>query len=323
MEFVAFGESLFRSVTQRGERLADAQTLGFYLGGTELNIAANLSALGCPSRWVSALPSGISGELILDKIKNLGVDTGFCSTSESSRVGWYLMESGAAPRPDIVFHRNASAMAEEKSFSFNWTDILKGARVFHTSGVTCGLSQALTAEIKKLAQLCQEKKILLSYDLNFRKNIWSLEESVRRQKDIVPLADILFCSSVDLKLFYGEDFEKDHFSKVFSNSRARFLVMSQRSDDQREYGIDVISREKRFSSPRFQVSQIDRIGMGDAAAAGFFKIFLSHSQPDLMAAASWAGVAGALKSGVLGDTLLMKSNEIERVLSNPQSGIVR
>ncbi len=323
MEFVAFGESLFRSVTQKGERLADAQALGFFLGGTELNIAANLAALGVSARWVSCLPQGLTGELIRDKVDALGVDSSFCKTSESPRVGWYLMESGATPRPDIVFHRNASAMADEKSFSFDWTSILSNARVVHTSGVTCGLSTALSQEIEKLADHCKDSNIVFSYDVNYRKNIWSLEESVKRQKAIVAKANVLFCSKSDLQSFYGDDFDKNHFAKVFANSRTDFLVMSQRSDDLREYGIEVVTRDKSFSSPRFPVSQIDRIGMGDAAAAGFFKVFLDLKDACNDRAANWAGVMGALKSGVLGDMLLMKQSEIERVLANPQSGILR
>ena len=316
--FVAFGESLFRSVTERGERLASAQELGFYLGGTELNVAANLRALNAPALWVSSLPQGPTGELIRERVNALGVDTRFCKTASSSRVGWYLMESGASPRPDVVFHRNASAMADETDFTFDWSQILKDQSVFHTSGVTCGISKALSAEIIQIAELCERIGVTFSYDLNYRKNIWSIEDSVARQRAIVPRAKILFCSDADLKLFYGDDY--DH-GKVFAQSKTEILVMSQRSADQRDYGIEVVTREASFKSKRHQVTDIDRIGVGDAAAAGFFKVYLSGS--DLQLAAEWSALCGALKYGIKGDMSLVRASEIERVMSQPQTGIVR
>ncbi len=323
MEFVAFGESLFRSVTHQGERLSTAHDLAFYLGGTELNVAANLTALGVSTRWVSSLPGGLTGDLIREKVERLGVDISFCQSAASSRVGWYLMESGASPRPDVVYHRNASAMADETSFSFDWPLILANARVFHTSGVTCGISQTLTNEIQKVIALCEMNDVLVSYDLNYRKNVWSLEESVRRQRNFVSRAHILFCSDPDLKLFFGEDFEHENYSKVFSNSKIEYLVMSQRSEDQREYGIEVVTRKDRKRSRRHVVTSIDRVGVGDAAAAGFFKIFLASTHLDLALAAEWAGLSGALKYGIKGDMALTRSHEVDRILASPQTGIFR
>jgi 2-dehydro-3-deoxygluconokinase len=315
---VTFGESLFRSVTARGERLANASQLGFYLGGTELNVAANLQALGVSTKWVSCLPQGLTGELIRDRVNALGVDTSGCKYASGTRVGWYLMEAGAAPRPDVVYHRNASAMAGETEFAFDWPSILSGARVFHTSGIACGISKALTQEISRIADECERLDVHFSYDLNFRRNIWSLEESIARQKSLVPRARILFCSDSDLKLFYGDDYD---FKKVFANSKTEILVMSQRSEDQLEYGIEVVTRAGRFTSKRHLVSMIDRVGVGDAAASGFFKVYLTTG--DLQVAAETAALCGALKYGITGDMSLVRASEIERILAQPHSGIVR
>lgn len=319
---VTFGESLFRSVTHTGERLAQAQDLGFYLGGTELNVAANAAALGIPARWVSALPAGLTGDLIRERVDGLRVDTSFCIRAASARVGWYLMESGASPRPDIVYHRNASAMADETKLSFDWAGALKGASVFHTSGVTCGISQTLTDEITRLADVCEKSGVLFSYDCNLRKNIWSIEESIKRQKPFIAKARILFCSAADLRLFFGEDFETDHFKAVFAASKIDYLVMSQRSDDNREYGIEVVDRQGRKASKRHLVSQVDRIGVGDAATAGFFKVFLAQPK-EIAHAADWAAWCGALKYGIKGDMALVQAHEIERILNSPQTGIFR
>lgn len=321
MDVVTFGEAIFRTASRIGERLEDTRTVNIYLGGTELNVAANLQSLGISTKWVSALPKGLTGEMILSKVQKLGIETSDCVTASGSQVAWYLMESGAPPRPDVVFHRNSSALAYETSFSFDWKKILSGAKVFHTSGVTCGLSPVLTAEIKKAIKAARDANVLVSYDLNYRKNIWSIEEFVARQKDFVSDIDILFCSRGDLKLFFGDNFEENNFSNVFSKSKVKILVMSQRSEDNREYGIEVVTREKRFASEQHQIQSVDRIGVGDSAAAGFFKKYLDTGNPH--EAANWAALCGALKYGIVGDMALLKTAEVQRILETPHTGIFR
>jgi 2-dehydro-3-deoxygluconokinase len=321
MKVVTFGESLFRTSTLAGERLAQAQTLNFYLGGSELNLAANLNSLGIASEWITAFPAGPTGELIREKISALGVDSPHSYQLKNPQVGWYLMETGAAPRPDIVFHRNASAMAKEPEFNFDWKKIFSGARLFHTSGITCGLSEILTSEVKKSLTSAKAQGLLTSYDLNYRKNIWGLEEFVKRQKDIFDKIDILFCGKSDLQLFFNDSFENDDFTKVFANSAIQVLVMTQRSSDNSEYGTSVVNRQEKINSKRYKINSIDRIGAGDSAAAGFLKIYLDNG--NLKQAAEWAALAGTLKYGIRGDMALLKEADLKTILETSNSGVIR
>jgi 2-dehydro-3-deoxygluconokinase len=321
VKVVAFGEALFRTSTFPGERLAQAQQLNFYLGGSELNLAANLQSLGVESKWVSALPAGPTGQLILEKIKALAVDTSDCYNLDDSRTGWYLMESGSAPRPDVVYHRNSSALASQTKFQFDWKAILKGADLFHSSGITAGLSEALTTEVKKALGAAKELGLLVSYDLNYRKNIWSLEAFVARQKDIFDKIDILFCAKSDLQLFFDDDFKSDNFSKVFENSKIQYLVMTQRSADNSEYGTVVLGKSEKAVSKTYRVNAIDRIGVGDSAAAGFIKMFLTNRK--IEEAAEWAALSGALKYGIRGDMALLKETDLRQILNSTHTGVIR
>jgi 2-dehydro-3-deoxygluconokinase len=321
MKAVTFGESLFRTSTLSGERLSQAQVLNFYLGGSELNLAANLHSLGVACEWVTAFPSGTTGELIREKISALGVDSIHSYQLKNPKVGWYLMETGAAPRPDIVFHRNASAMAEEAEFKFDWKKIFNGAKLFHTSGITAGLSEILTVEVKTALKTAKDLGLLTSYDLNYRKNIWSIEEFVKRQKDIFDRIDILFCSKSDLQLFFNDSFETEDFSKVFSNSSVQVLVMTQRSADNSEYGISAVTAKEKINSKKYKINSIDRIGVGDSAAAGFLKIYLESG--NLKQAAEWAALAGTLKYGIRGDMALLKEKDLKVILDSSNSGVIR
>jgi 2-dehydro-3-deoxygluconokinase len=317
MKVTTFGEALFRTVTERGQRLLHTNRLHFYLGGSELNIAANLHSLGVSAQWIGALPGGLTGELIREKTKMLGVHSPHCIQLLDNQIGWYLMESGEMPRPDVVFHRNSSAMAKENHFSFDWDSILQDVSLFHTSGITTGLSHVLTNEVKKILSMAKKKNILVSYDINFRKNIWSLEESINRQKELLNFIDLLFCSKQDLKSF----FNTNDFSTIFKNSNLKILILTERNHDHNEYYLHVVSQSKEIISKKYKINCIDRIGVGDSAAAGFIKAYLNTH--DIEKATEWGALAGALKYGISGDMALLKESELQNYLEPTYSGIIR
>lgn len=321
MNVVTFGEALFRFVTPKGERLSRTHAMNFYLGGTELNIAANLASLGVEVSWVSALPDGMTGHLMHDIVAELGVKAASSYIIKNGQAGWYLMESGVAPRPDIVFHRYASSMASEKSFSFEWNTILKNVSLFHTSGVTAGLSPILTGEVKKAMQAARVAGAKVSYDFNYRKNIWTIEEFVARQKDLIPHIDILFCAESDLELFFNKKAGDKDYSAIFKSTSLKKIVVTQRSTDDSEYGVDVVTSSSSYTSKRHKIQSLDRIGVGDSMAAGFIKSFLETNNDET--AAEWAALCGALKYGIHGDMALLKDDEVKSLLENNSRGIIR
>ena len=321
MKVSTFGECLFRFSTHKGERLSRAQNLNFYLGGTELNIAANLASLGIETQWISGLADGLTGELIKERIKQLGVKTTHCWTIPQGKAGWYLVDSGSSPRPDVVFNRNASSLAEEKSFHLDWNMILASSQIFHTSGVTAGLSTVLTQEVKKAMQAAREQKALVSYDFNYRKNIWSIEEFIKRQKDLLPLIDILFCAESDLELFFGKKQDSSDYSSIFKQTSLKQLVINQRSADENEYGLKVVIPDHVYTSKKYQIQNIDRIGVGDSMAAGYLAGFLKSQ--DLQQACEWGALAGAMKYGIAGDMALVSEKELTTLLDTGPKAILR
>jgi 2-dehydro-3-deoxygluconokinase len=317
MRVLTFGEALFRLSTERGARFPQADKMDFHLGGTELNIAANLRSLGVDSEWVSCLPGGKTGELMRERIESLGIEIPHVAIIANGRPGWYLMESGAAPRPDVVLGRFASSLADQNSFPFDWKKILEGVDLFHTSGVSAGLSEVMTGEVKKAMETARAKKIPVSYDFNYRKHLWTHEESVKRQKELLPYINILFCAVSDLELFFG----KDNSKKIFDQSPVEMIVLTERNADETSYGIRVMTRTQNHSSIQHRVHLVDRIGIGDSMAAAFLASWLNDK--DLAKACEWGALAGAMKYGIKGDMALLRHSEIESILGQGYKGILR
>lgn len=317
MNVTTFGEALFRFSSPKGERLATTQTLDFRVGGTELNVAANLHSLGYESSWVSSLPDGLVGELLRDRISALGVSLKHVETIPQGKPGWYLVEPGSAPRADVALGRWASSLAEAKDFSFDWKKILQGQSLFHTSGVMSGLSSRTGQEVLKAMQAAKAAGIPVSYDFNYRKNLWTTEEAKKRQQPLLSSVDFLFCGSRDLELFFGS---ADPM-KAFNATSAHTLIMGWRSSDETEYGVDVVTHENHYSSRRHRVENIDRIGVGDSMTAGFLAAFLEHGEH--ARAAEFAAAAGALKYSIKGDMALLKKHEVAALATDGYQGVKR
>jgi 2-dehydro-3-deoxygluconokinase len=98
------------------------------------------------------------------------------------------------------------------------------------------------------------------------------------------------------------------------------MILTRRSLDESEYGIDVVVPGKTFSSKKYSIHSIDRIGVGDSMAAGFIKAHLTQGNDQL--SADWAALSGALKYGIKGDMALLKIGEMENILAGAK-GIIR
>ncbi|MES2964271.1 MAG: sugar kinase [Bdellovibrionota bacterium] len=312
---VFFGEALFRFSARRGDRLQTATSLDFHLGGTELNIAANLVSLGHPCGWVSVLPEGDSGDLIMARAQALGVSLKIVRAK--GEPGWYLLEPGAAPRGDRVFSRSASVLARQEKVDIDWSAMAIGVPYFHTSGVTAGLSESASREVERAMNAMKTAGALISYDFNYRKNLWSPEESVARQLPLLEMIDVLFCSGRDLELHFGERDPK----LVFGKSNIQTLVMSKRAANEATYAIDVFTREGKASSRELPVTMLDRIGMGDSMAAGFWAA--QHEKFDLQKTADFAAACGAMKATIDGDMALLKKGEVLELLEEGYQAVRR
>jgi 2-dehydro-3-deoxygluconokinase len=294
LSVVTFGEALFRMSPPRGVRWENTQTLAVHLGGTELNIAANLVSLGTASRWVSILPQGDAGEMMRRRLLETGVEITIPYTAKGE-PGWYMLEEGARPRGDRVLTRVKSVLGHLPQIEIDWVNLLKGARWFHTSGVSAGLSEASTAAVLAALKAAKTLGIPTSYDLNFRATLWDHATSLVRQTPLLPYIDVLVCSESELK----------HYGNALSN---KTLLIPRRDELETSYGLEVRTGGEGYLTRMHQVDITDRIGVGDSMLAGWIHAQLKGDTKEI--SAEFAAAAGALKYSVVGDQARLNEKEV-------------
>jgi len=316
-DLIAFGEVMVRLAPSHFQRLEQARSLDIEIGGAELNTASGLVRLGRSAAWVSRLPDNPLGQLIANRVREIGVSDEFVQYDPDARCGLYFLEFGAAPRASsILYDRKDSAIAKATRGMFNWAAILAGAKWFHVSGIAAALSPSASEVVDEAMRAARSAGVTISVDLNYRSKLWSRERASQVMGSLLPLCDVLIASEADAEFLFGitgDDFtdvarglvEKFGVKTVVGTRREADLVWKNR------FSAIGYSAGKTHESAWYEVEIVDRLGAGDALAAGLIHGLLDG---DLKKGLDYGAAMGALKHTIPGDLPWITKDEVEAVL---------
>ena len=327
---VCFGEAMLRLTPPGHERLERTTSLDVTAGGAELNTAVALRTLGVGAMWVSVLPQTPLGRLITRQARAGDVDlSGLVWVPEGAgRTGVYFLEEGVDPRPSAVtYDRADSAMARVAPRAFDWKTLLSGAAALHISGITPAISESCRQATADAMEAAKKAKVPIAFDLNYRSKLWTEEAARTTFQDLAPRADILFASRNGLRTFFDIDGDRETVLRTAREELALDVIVMTRKRNRGSRGIRLASvalgRDGEIAkSPWREVEIVDRLGGGDAFAAGFLAGYLEEPS-DLGWACSLGTAAAALKHTVPGDFLAATRAEIEAVLAADEGGVLQ
>lgn len=322
---VCFGEIVMRMSIPAGERPLQSARFDAHVGGAEANVAVALAALGHKAAVISAVPAGALGDSILGELRRHGVDVAPV-LRPAGRMGLYYHLPGGPMRPaEVVYDRAGSAFAEAGAESWDWDHCLEGAGWLHLSGVTPALGPDGAAAALEAATRARAAGIGVSFDGNWRGRLWERWQAdpAAILKPIVAQATVLFGNHRDAALLLGREFSGDgedrrreaavalldHFPALdYVASTAREIV----GPDAHRLTARIDSRDDQGASdPMVIAPVIDRVGTGDAFAAG---VLDGLWQGKALADAARHGLAlAALKHGIRGDFAPFSRAELDRI----------
>jgi len=275
---------MIRLSTPNHQRLEQSTELDLSVGGAELNVAAGVSRLGLRSAWVSRLPMNPLGRLVKNKGHEFGVDMDHILWTEGERVGIYFVEHGISPRPTQVFYdRGSSSMTRVQPGMIDWETLLKRSRLFHVSGITPAISSSAASVVKEALQMARSVGCLVSYDLNYRAQLWSIEEARTAQVPFMDYVDILVTSIPDEpgvnELISGLSGEKPAqvAQKLAEYFGFRVVLVTKRgtsSLNQSTWTSLAYYDNQAYTDRTYTIQSVDRLGGGDACVAGFLTGYL-------------------------------------------------
>jgi 2-dehydro-3-deoxygluconokinase len=323
---VCFGELLLRLTAPGRELLMQTGSLDVHVGGAEANVGIGLANLGHDVAMVSAVPDNPLGQAAIRFVRGQGVDTRNVQLRDG-RMGLYFLSVGAGLRAsDIVYDRAASSFATASADAFDWRRILDGAAMLHLSGITPALGPATAAAAIAAAKTAKELGVAISFDGNYRARLWESWDSNPRAvlTELVSLADTMFGNHRDVSLLLGQTFSGDGADRRREAAEAAFDAFpnlqriastARHVDDADRHRIAarVDTRERGYQTDEVVVAGIvDRIGGGDAFAAGILHGVLSGQ--DLEATVASGLALTCLKHSLPGDASLFGQRDIDAFL---------
>lgn len=315
---VCFGEILLRLSTEPGDRgLAFADRLDLHVGGAEANVAAALSSLGHATSMVTALPEGPIGDRAIVHLRALGVDTAPIVRG-AGRLGLYFVEAGAALRPSrVVYDRTDSVFARDDWSSFDWPGVLDGAALLHVSGIALAVSDRSRAATIAVMRAARQAGVRVSFDGNYRALLWRGREdqSGPAVAEALALADIAFVDRRDAALTLGRPVtDEEAPDALFAAFPDLGVVAHTRrkvdSVEVHRLSARVATRMggHAATTERTIAGVVDRIGGGDAFAAGVLHAWCQGGDAGQMAATGLA--AAYLKHSQRGDALIATPEQL-------------
>lgn len=306
-----FGEVLLRFSPADGTALRDTGMVQVHAGGAEANVAVALANLGIPTRMIGTLPDSDLGELARKALRREQVDCTHLARGPG-RMGSYFLTPAAGPRRgQVLYDRSGSAFAQVQDID---PAALTGATHLHVSGISLAVSESASRLTRSLARLARDQGLTVSFDGNFRPSLWGASGREPRAEiaEMVAMADLVFGNHKDISLLLGREFSGDGGARRREAALALLEAFpavqaiastARHVQDGTNHHITarIDSREKAAESPERRLSGIvDRIGTGDAFAAGVLARWLS--KPEQLQEAVEGGLAlAALKHYQPGD----------------------
>ena len=336
-DLITFGEAMIRLSPPNFQRLEQTTTLDVNIGGAEYNVALGAARLGTSSAWVSRLPDNPLGKRVANKAREQGVDVSHVAWAKDARLGLYFLEQGALPRPSsVLYDRNPSAIAQVKPGDIDWKKAFAGAKWFHVSGITPALSDSAAAATVEAVKAARAAGVKVSYDLNYRKKLWSSEKAKAVQEPLMPLVDLLITNEEDPKAVFGIDAGQDgsyktvevgHYRSIAEKLRDTFgvkavaITLRESPSVLKNFWSACVLEGKDFhTAPRYEIEVVDRLGGGDAFSAG---LLVGAMSKGLEYGLKFGLAFSALKHTTPGDINWASRDEVEELMKGGSARVSR
>jgi 2-dehydro-3-deoxygluconokinase len=234
-------------------------------------------------------------------------------------MGLYYLEYGVGPRPvRVIYDRAGSAFAGLQPKEVDWA-LLREARLLHLTGITPALGDNSRAVVHTALREAAGAGVPVSFDVNYRSRLWGPAEARAFLAGVLPGVRYLFIGSDDASTVFGLDGTPEAMlAGLRAIAPGATIALTLGEAGSAVWADGAIVRPSRlYAVPHV----VDRLGAGDAYAAGF--LWASLTGRSLQEVVDAASALAALKCTIWGDVPLVTRAELEELLASSSSEIRR
>lgn len=321
-----FGEPLIRITPFHYEKLFDNINSTLYYGGSEINIARNMSGFGIDAAILTGLPTNKIGDSFVEFLNQSHIDTQAVERC-GDRLGIYFLIDGYGARnSEVYYDRKHTSINDIDIQNIDTNQLFNGITHFHFSGITIAISQHVRDILQVLLEEAKKREIIISIDLNLRTKMISIEDAKKEFSHFAKYAD--YCFGIDPLMKDENDltmFDRQHATEKTIEKRMQELqavyqfkaifhtirnVDENMINSYEAYAYD----HQLYHSVVLKTALLERVGSGDAFVAG--ALYQIINQVNLQEVVDFAVASGTYKCTVNGDNMFENTDKVYRLLEN-------
>lgn len=258
---VTMGETLAALSSADVVPLRHARFLALGVGGAESNVAIGAARLGVPTAWMGRVGDDELGMLIEQRLRGERVDSR-AVTDPDLPTALMVKSRRRAGRSRVHYYRHGSAGSALCPDDVD-TELIRGARVLHISGITPALSETARAATYHAIDMAREQGVPVSTDFNYRKALWTVQYAGAEFQELARRSDLVFASDDEAVMAVGEGTVGQRAARI-AELGASQVVIKLGADGAFGY-----TARESHSVAAVPTDTVDHVGAGDAFAAGF------------------------------------------------------
>jgi 2-dehydro-3-deoxygluconokinase len=293
---VTLGETMGLLSNTAPGPLAHASTLQLGMGGSESNVAIGLSRLGVDAVWCGRVGDDAVGRLVEREIRAEGVDVRVV-VDDGAPTGLMIKERRTSTSQSVSYYRAGSAGSRLSVADLDETTIAE-ADVLHLTGITPALSASARAAVRWAAEVARAAGTLVSFDVNYRRALWSATEAGAFCRDFASQCDVLFAGEDEAAMLLGSS---DAGAGADPAALARGLAdlgPGQAVVKCGAAGAVAVIDGRLMTQAGVPIVPHDTVGAGDAFVAGYLaELAAGHDAETRLETAATAGAFACLAAG--------------------------
>ena len=283
-EMVSIGECMIELFSERP--LHEAESFHRSLGGDSLNILVAAARLGTSTGYITRLGDDPFAPYLLDAWRGEGIDVSHVKSVDGFNAVHFVALLPGGDR-EFTYYRRGSAPSTMAPSDLD-PAYIASARILHISGITQAISQSARATVLRAVEIARETGVSVSYDPNYRHQLWSREDARKAMDEVLPYVDY-FLPGVPSDSQALLDVSDPH--QVVQAIRGRGVdVVAAKCGDR---GAVIGFGDEEFEVPAYSSGPVkDTTGAGDAFNGGFLHGLLGGMK------ARDAAVLGSIAAGL-------------------------
>ena len=288
---LTFGETMAMMRADRPGPLAHASGLSLSIGGSESNVAIGLCRLGVPVAWCGRVGDDSLGILVEREIRAEGVDARVIVDPDAP-TGLMIKESRTPSVQRVTYYRSGSAGSRLTAQDID-EELITGAGLLHVSGITAALSAGCQDTLRHAVAVARGAGTLVSFDFNYRGNLWDRDTAGEFYRDILAQADLVFAGDDEAAIAVGAGSDPTDLAHKIAAYGPRQVVIKLGGE-----GAVALIDGEQYHRTAVPIDALDTVGAGDAFVAGYLaELILGHSPGERLETAAKTGAFACLVPG--------------------------